>query len=252
MVHRRMELPYPLTRWCRWWQYYRYYAQGEAEAQALAEAKLRTQRAKHGKACTFVKGRDPRLTCERVGLIAMPLNCKAWSGRLHVNVAAPHTPSPYLDFTAIQRTIPTAPRERYGRSSWSESSHGLSVSEYPRFLRCDVDGYSTLPLPCEAVKDEKRWDGISPAVVCRTTGPTGRPSFRNASNVLGKIKRRSAEDADQLRQDKADTEGTGSLRWMDLSKASWSNCNRNGKPNLLGPRQPPLVSPFQRPVVACF
>lgn len=82
-----------------------------------------------------------------------------------------------------------------------ESSHGLSVSDFPRFVICDVNGYPTLPLPSEAVKDETRWDGIT--AVVREQLEYWKATLQERIERLGKAKRRSAVDAAQVKQDKA-------------------------------------------------
>ncbi len=169
-----------------------------ATSKKEVEAKLKGQ-GYTWESIRIVKGRDPGLTWTG-GTDRHTAELKLMIGGRSVNIATPHTPAPMW-----VGGDPNFDPDATARTMWAkfmdESSHGLSVSEYPRFLMCDVDGYSTLPLPCEAVKDEKRWDGIT-AVVCEQL-TYWKAVLQERIERVGKIKRRSAEDADQLRQDKA-------------------------------------------------
>lgn len=171
---------------------------GEAEAKAKVEAMLRTK-GQTWESITVVKGRDPGLTWTG-GVDRYAAELQSMIGRLHVNAAAPHTPSPMW-----VHGDPTHDPDATARTMWAkfmdESSHGLSVSDFPRFVICDVNGYPTLPLPSEAVKDETRWDGIT--AVVRERLDYWKATLQERIERLGKVKRRSAEDADQLKRDKA-------------------------------------------------
>ena len=174
------------------------HATGEADAKATVEAMLRTKR-RAWEGITVVKGRDPGLTWTG-GVDRYAAELQSMIGRLHVNAAAPHTPSPIW-----VHGDPTHDPDATARTMWAkfmdESSHGLSVSDFPRFVICDVNGYPTLPLPSEAVKDETRWDGIT--AVVREQLEYWKATLQERIERLGKVKRRSAEDADQLKRDKA-------------------------------------------------
>ena len=172
------------------------HATGEAEAKAKVEAMLRTK-GQTWESITVVKGSDPGLT-RTGGVDRYATELQRMIGRLHVN--APQTPSPIW-----VHGDPTHDPDATARTMWAkfmdESSHGLSVSDFPRFVFCDVNGYPTLPLPSEAVKDETRWDGIT--AVVREQLDYWKATLQERIERLGKVKRRSAEDTDQLKQDKA-------------------------------------------------
>lgn len=170
----------------------------KAEAQAIVEGKLRAKGITW-KDITIVKGRNPGLT-RTGGVDRYAAELQSMVGRLHLNAAGPNTPSPIW-----VHGDPTHDPDATARTMWAkfmdESSHGLSVSDFPRFVICDVNGYPTLPLPSEAVKDETRWDGIT--AVVREQLDYWKATLQERIERLGKIKRRSAEDTDQLKRDKA-------------------------------------------------
>lgn len=91
------------------------------------------------------------------------------------------------------------------REEWekfmNESSNGLSVSAFPRFIIPDVDGYSTLALPGTDVSNAKRWEAITSAV--RTQLDYWKGTIQECIQRLGKAKPLSVEDAAQLKRDKA-------------------------------------------------
>lgn len=170
----------------------------KAEAQAIVEGKLRAKGITW-KDITIVKGRNPGLT-RTGGVDRYAAELQSMVGRLHLNAAGPNTPSPIW-----VHGDPTHDPDATARTMWAkfmdESSHGLSVSDFPRFVICDVNGYPTLPLPSEAVKDETRWDGIT--AVVRKQLDYWKATLQERIERLGKIKRRSAKDTDQLKRDKA-------------------------------------------------
>lgn len=173
-------------------------AKDEAEAQAIVESKLRAK-GHTWKDITIVKGRDPGLT--RVGVVdRYTPELRSMLGRHPVNATALDTPSPMW-----VRGDPTHDPDATARAMWAkfmdESSHGLSVSGFPRFVTCAVDEYPTLPLPSEAVKDETRWEGIT--AVVRELLDYWKATLQERIERLGKVKRRSAEVTDQLKRDKA-------------------------------------------------
>lgn len=183
------------------------HARGEAEAQATVEDKLRAKGITW-KDITIVKGRDPRLTWTGGAPDRYATELQSMVGRLHVNAAAPDKPSPIW-----VHGDPSHDPDGTARTMWAkfmdESSHGLSVSDFPRFVICDVIGYPTLPLPSEAVKDEMRWDGITGLV--REQLDYWKATLQERIERLGKVKRRSAEDADQLKRDKATLKELGAF-----------------------------------------
>lgn len=174
------------------------YATDKMKAQAIVEAKLQAK-GSTWKEITIVKGRDPRLTWSG-GRDRYAAELQSMIGRLHLNATGPDTPSPIW-----VHGDPTHDPDATARTMWAkfmdESSHGLAVSDFPRFVICDVNGYPTLPLPSEAVKDETRWDGIT--AVVREILDYWKATLQERIERLGKVKRRSAEDTDQLKRDKA-------------------------------------------------
>jgi hypothetical protein len=175
-------------------------AKDKAEAQAIVEGKLHAKGITW-KDITIVKGRDPGLTrkggTERY---YAELQALLGIGRLALRAWSDVEPRPMW----ASRDIMPDP-DATARTGWAkfmdESSYGLSVSAFPRFVIPDVDGYSTLQLPAEAVLDPKRWDGIT--AVVREHLDYWKGTLQERIERLGKAKRRSAEDADQLKRDKA-------------------------------------------------
>ena len=161
------------------------------------EAKLRAK-GLTWESIRIVKGRSTGLT-RTGGVDRYAAELQSMIGRHHLN-AAPQIPSPIW-----VHGDPTHDPDTTARGMWAkfmeESSHGLSVSDFPRFVICDVDGYPTLPLPSELVKDETRWDGIT--AVVREQLDYWKGELQEGIERLGKVKRRSAEDTDQLKRDKA-------------------------------------------------
>lgn len=172
----------------------------KAEAQAIVEGKLRAKGITW-KEITIVKGRDPGLTWKGgTERYYAELQAMLGIGRLALHAWSDVEPRPMW---ASPDIMPDP--DATARTGWAkfmdESSHGLSVSDFPRFVICDVNGYPTLPLPSEAVKDETRWDGIT--AVVREQLDYWKATLQERIERLGKIKRRSAEDTDQLKRDKA-------------------------------------------------
>jgi hypothetical protein len=150
---------------------------------------------------TIVKGRDPGLTSKGGSeRYYAELQALLGIGRLALHAWSDVEPRPMW----ASRDIMPDP-DATARTMWAtfmdESSYGLSVSAFPRFVIPDVDGYSTLQLPAEAVLDPKRWDGIT--AVVREQLDYWKGTLQERIERLGKAKRRSAEDADQLKRDKA-------------------------------------------------
>jgi len=175
-------------------------AKDEAEAQATVEAKLRAK-GHTWKDITIVKGRDPGLT--RKGGTERhyaELQAMLGIGRLALHAWSDVEPRPMW---ASPDIMPDP--DATARTGWAkfmdESSYGLSVSAFPRFIIPDVDGYPTLPLPAVDVRNPKRWEAITSAV--RDQLDYWKGTLQERIERQGKAKRRSAEDAAQLKRDKA-------------------------------------------------
>jgi hypothetical protein len=164
------------------------------------EAKLR-EKGHTWKEITIVKGRDPGLTrkggTERY---YAELQTMLGIGRLALHAWSDVEPRPMW---ASPDIMPDP--DATARTGWAkfmdESSYGLSVSAFPRFIIPDVDGYFTLPLPVTDVRNPKRWDALTSAV--RDQLDWWKGTLQERIERLGKAKRRSAEDAAQLKRDKA-------------------------------------------------
>lgn len=175
-------------------------AKDEAEAQATVEAKLRAKG--HTRTnITIVKGRDPGLT--RKGGTERhyaELQAILGIGRLALHAWSDVEPRPMW---ASPDIMPDP--DATARTGWAkfmdESSYGLSVSAFPRFIIPDVEGYPTLPLPVVDVRNPKRWEVITSAV--RDQLDYWKGTLQERIERLSKPKRRSAEDAAQLKRDKA-------------------------------------------------
>ena len=176
------------------------HAKDAPEAQATVEAKLRAK----GITCkeiTIVKGRDPGLTrkggTERY---YAELQTMLGIGRLALHAWSDVEPRPMW---ASPDIMPDP--DATARTGWAkfmdESSYGLSVSAFPRFIIPDVEGYSTLPLPAVDVRNPKRWEAITSAV--RDQLDYWKGTLQERIERQGKAKRRSAEDAAHLKRDKA-------------------------------------------------
>jgi hypothetical protein len=175
-------------------------AKDEAEAQATVEAKLRAK-GHTWKDITIVKGRDPGLT--RKGGTERhyaELQAMLGIGRLALHAWSDVEPRPMW---ASPDVMPDP--DATARTGWAkfmdESSYGLSVSAFPHFIIPDVEGYPTLPLPAEAVRNPKRWEAITSDV--RDQLDYWKGTLQERIERLGKAKRRSTEEAAQLKRDKA-------------------------------------------------
>lgn len=176
-------------------------ARDQAEAQAKVEAMLR----KKGTAwdtITVVKGRDQGLTMKGGGLERYYHELTALLGIGNFNLYAwsSNEPSP-MWASADLMPDPDGTAQTWWTKFMDESSHGLAVSDFPRFIICDVEGYPTLPLPAEFVRDPKRWDRIT--TVMRDQLDYWKARLQERIERLGKVEQRSAEDAEQLEKDKA-------------------------------------------------
>lgn len=180
-----------------------------ARDQAEAQSKVETMLRKKGTAwetITVVKGRDQGLTMKGGGLERYYHELTALLGIGNFNLYAwsSNEPSPMW---AGPRLMPDP--DGTARSWWTkfmdESSYGLAVSDFPRFIICDVEGYPTLPLPAEIVRDPKRWDRIT--TVMRDQLDYWKARLQARIDRLCKVNRSSAEDAEQLKQDKATLKG---------------------------------------------
>lgn len=175
-------------------------AKDEAEAQAFVEGKLRAK-GHTWKDITIVKGRDPGLTrkggTERY---YAELQVMLGIGRLALHAWSDVEPRPMW---ASPDIMPDP--DATARTGWAkfmdESSYGLSVSAFPRFIIPDVDGYPTLPLPVVDVRNPKRWEAITSAV--RDQLDYWKGTLQERIERLNKAERRGAEDAAQLKRDKA-------------------------------------------------
>lgn len=175
-------------------------AKDEAEAQATVEAKLRAK-GHTWKDITIVKGRDPGLT--RKGGTERhyaELQAMLGIGRLALHAWSDVEPRPMW---ASPDIMPDP--DATARTGWAkfmdESSYGLSVSAFPRFIIPDVEGHPTLPLPAVDVRNPKRWEAITSAV--RDQLDYWKGTIQQRIERLSKAKRRGAEDAAQLKRDKA-------------------------------------------------
>lgn len=175
-------------------------AKDEAEAQAIVEGNLRAK-GHTWKDITIVKGRDPGLT--RKGGTERhyaELQAMLGIGRLALHAWSDVEPRPMW---ASPDIMPDP--DATARTGWAkfmdESSYGLSVSAFPRFIIPDVEGYPTLPLSAVDVRNPKRWEAITSAV--RDQLDYWKGTLQERIERLGKAKRRSAEDAAQLKRDKA-------------------------------------------------
>lgn len=175
-------------------------AKDKAEAQATVEGKLRAK----GHTLTnitIVKGRDPGLT-RKGGTERHYAELQAMLdiGRLALHAWSDVEPRPMW---ASPDIMPDP--DATARTEWEKfmdgSSYGLSVSAFPRFIIPDVEGYPTLPLPAVDVRNPKRWEAITSAVRDQLDYWKGTLQERIAR--IGKAKRRSKEDAAQLKRDKA-------------------------------------------------
>ncbi|MBZ0205921.1 MAG: hypothetical protein K8H89_06315 [Flavobacteriales bacterium] len=176
------------------------HAKDEAEAQATVEGKLRAK-GHTWKDITIVKGRDPGLT--RKGGTERhyaELQAMLGIGRLALHAWSDVEPRPMW---ASPDIMPDP--DATARTGWAkfmdESSYGLSVSAFPRFIIPDVEGYPTLPLSAVDVRNPKRWEAITSAV--RDQLDWWKATLQERIERQGKAKRRSAEDAAQLKRDKA-------------------------------------------------
>lgn len=175
-------------------------AKDEAEAQATVEAKLRAE-GHTWTNITIVKGRDPGLT--RKGGTERhyaELQAMLGIGRLALHAWRDVEPRPMW---ASPDIMPDP--DATARTGWAkfmdESSYGLSVSAFPRFIMPDVEGLPTLPLPAVDVRNPERWEAITSAV--RDQLDWWKATLQERIERQGKAKRRSAENAAQLKRDKA-------------------------------------------------
>ena len=175
-------------------------AKDEAEAQATVEARLRAK-GHTWTNITIVKGRDPGLT--RKGGTEpyyAELQAMLGIGRLALHAWSDVEPRPMW---ASPDIMPDP--DATARTGWAkfmdESSYGLSVSAFPRFIIPDVEGYPTLPLPAVDVRNPKRWEAITSAV--RDQLDYWKGTLQERIERLGKAKRRSKEEAAELKQGKA-------------------------------------------------
>lgn len=146
----------------------------------------------------IVKGRDPGPWKRDRERYAVEL--QTMLGRLHINAASPSEPQPMWVYGD-----PTYNEDATARTMWSkfmdESSHGLAVSDFPRFIIPDVDGSRPLPLPPADVRNMERWDRITSAVHEHLDFWKSRLLER--IERLNKITIRSAEEAEQLKRSRA-------------------------------------------------
>ncbi len=179
------------------------HTRSKAEAQATVEAKLRAKGITW-KDITIVKGRDPGLTrkggTERhyAELQAMS-NHGALRPRGYVS-GLDVEPRPMWASPDIMPD-PDATARTWWVKFMDESSYGLSVSAFPRFIMPDVEGYPTLTLPAADVRNPERWGAIS--AVVRDQLDYWKATLQERIERLGKAKRRGAEDAALLKQAKA-------------------------------------------------
>ena len=173
------------------------HARDEAEAQATVEAKLQAQ-GHTWESITIVKGRDPGPWKHARDRYAVEL--QTMLGRLHINAASPSEPQPMWVYND-----PTYNEDTTARTMWAkfmdESSHGLSVSDFPRFIIPDVDGSRAFPLPPADVQNMGHWDRITSAVHEHLDFWKSRLLER--IERLDKINGRSAEEAEQLKRGRA-------------------------------------------------
>jgi len=170
----------------------------KTEAQEAVESKLKAK-GRTWKNVTVVKGRNTELVLKGdVGPYYMKLHWMLGSG--------PRSPYAwgYVEPTPLWASPSIMPDpDASARSGWDkfmdESSYGLSVSAYPRFILCDVDDYPILLLPPETVQNPKQWERIT--AVVREQLNYWKAILQERIERIGKIKRRSTEDADQLKQD---------------------------------------------------
>lgn len=175
-------------------------AKDEAEAQATVEAKLRAK-GHTWKDITIVKGRDPGLT--RKGGTERhyaELQTMLGIGRLALHAWSDIEPRPMWAGPDIMPDPDATARTGWAKFM-DESSYGLSVSAFPRFIIPDVEGHPTLPLPAVDVRNPKRWEAITSAV--RDQLDYWKGTLQERIERLGKAKRRSKEEAAQMKRDKA-------------------------------------------------
>lgn len=146
----------------------------------------------------IVKGRDPGPWKHTRDRYAVEL--QTMLGRLHINAASPLEPQPMWVYGD-----PTYNEDATARTMWAkfmdESSHGLSVSDFPRFIIPDADGGRAYPLPPADVQNMERWDRITSTVHEHLDFWKSRLVER--IERLDKLKDRNAEDAEQLKRDRA-------------------------------------------------
>ena len=171
-----------------------------AKDKVEVEAKLRAK-GYSWEDITIVKGRDPGLT--RKGGTEhyyAELQAMLGIGSLALHAWSDVEPRPMWASPDIMPD-PDATARTGWEKFMNESSYGLSVSAFPRFIIPDVDGYPTLPLPAADVRNAKRWDATTSIV--RDQLDYWKGTLQERIERLGKAKRRSAEDTDELKRDKA-------------------------------------------------
>lgn len=173
------------------------YAQGEAEAQALAEAKCR-RKGETWESIRIVKGRDPGPLRHYDQRHDKELGVLLGTSNLHF--IASSEPSP-IWATPESMPDPDATPRDWWMKFMNETSHGLSVSDYPNFLFVGIEDYHMLALPHEAVNDIRKWEGITSAI--RLKLDWWKADIQEYLERKGKAKNLSAEDAELLKWNKA-------------------------------------------------